>query len=201
MATKDCVFCVRPMETPTDPTRAQAAFPARLAAAVRRVSPAQAAFRPAPGKWSIKEIVRHLADVELAYGFRYRMMLAQETPPLQPFDQDLWATNLVYQRADLPSALATFGAVRAENVALARRVGRGAWSRQGQHPQYGTVSVQQMLDHLVHHDANHLGQILRIKGLLEEEARRPSKRSGPVARPRRRAPSRSRPRSRAAGRK
>lgn len=194
MASKACVFCKGPMETPADPTRAQAAFPARLAAAVRGLTAAQVAFRPAPGKWSIKEIVRHLADVELAYGFRYRMMLAQDTPPLQPFDQDLWATNLLYQRADLPSALATFHAVRAENVALARRVGREAWAHQGQHPVYGTVRVQQMLDHIVHHDANHLGQILRITGLLKEKARHPS-------RPRRRAPSGSRPRSRATGRK
>src|SRR3970282_1922250 len=76
------------------PLKMQATAPAKLARAVRGLRPAQLRRRPRPGKWSVQEIVAHLADTELVYGFRLRMMLAQSGCPLQAYDQDQWAETL-----------------------------------------------------------------------------------------------------------
>ena len=73
--------------------RVQAATPARLRRAMANLSRADLAHRPAPGKWSIKEIICHLADVEVVNGWRYRMILAQSGSNLTAFDQDLWASQ------------------------------------------------------------------------------------------------------------
>jgi hypothetical protein len=91
----------------------------RLAAASRRVertaasiTSRRASTRPAPGKWSAQEIICHLADCELVYGVRYRIILSEPDPVLIPFDQDAWAANLQYRNQSVKAALAAFCALK-----------------------------------------------------------------------------------------
>src|SRR3954447_11532249 len=75
-------------------------------------------FVPAPGKWSARQIVAHLADGELVAAHRFRQMLAEDNPTLIPFDQDKWTANLDYARRKPKQSLETFRRLRAENYDL-----------------------------------------------------------------------------------
>ncbi len=163
MRTEHCSLCGKPQPAPADPLKAQAATPGRLARLTRGLTRAQLLHRPAPGKWSIHEIVCHLADTEVANAWRYRKVLAEDEVGLTAWDQDRWAAGHQYRRQDLRLALEQFRVLRARNLALLRVVGRKTWARTAHHPTFGTLSAGQMLVHLAHHDANHLGQIERIR--------------------------------------
>lgn len=146
-----------------DPVKMQAAAPAKLARAVRGLRPAQLRRRPRPGKWSIQEIVGHLADTELVYGFRLRMMLAQPGSPIQAYDQDFWAKNLVYHRLPMAKLLERVRVLREENLRLLRSVPRPWWNRYGMHEERGRESVKRTILLLAGHDVNHRNQIYAIR--------------------------------------
>jgi hypothetical protein len=173
MRTQHCPLCDKPQPVAADPLRAQAATPARLAHLTRGLTRAELLHRPAPGKWSIHEIVCHLADTEVANAWRYRKVLAEDEVGLTAWDQDRWAAGHRYRRQDLRLALEQFRVLRARNLALLRAVGRSAWARTATHPAFGRLSAGQIIVHLVHHDANHVGQIERIRAPLT--ARRKTK--------------------------
>lgn len=139
-----------------------AAAPRRLEKLALAMSPRRAAAKPAPDKWSAKEIVCHLADCEVAYGFRYRKIISEPEPVLAPFDQEAWAKNLQYQVQPLKSALATFSALRNANVSLFRSLPPESWGKTGQHQQYGALTLGQIVTHLVQHDLNHIAQVERL---------------------------------------
>jgi uncharacterized damage-inducible protein DinB len=139
-----------------------AAVPRRLEQLASRLSPRAAAARPAPDKWSAKEIICHLADCELVYGFRYRKILAEPDAALVPFDQDAWAKGLQYQSQPLKSALAAFGALRNAHVALFKSLPVESWEKSGQHPNYGVLTLNQLVSHLASHDQSHVAQIERL---------------------------------------
>lgn len=162
-----CALCGNPQPAVADPLRAQAATPGRLARLTRGLTRPQLLHRPAPGKWSIHEIVCHLADTEVANAWRYRKVLAEDEVGLTAWDQDRWAAGHRYRRQDVRLALEQFRILRARNLALLRTVGRKMWARTATHPTFGTLSAGQMLVHLAHHDANHLGQIERIRKSLK----------------------------------
>ena len=83
-----------------DPLKIQAATPAKLSRLVRRASPAKLRKRPAPGKWSVAEILTHLADCEIVAGWRMRHILGSPGTPIQAFDQDAWAAAGHYEKRD-----------------------------------------------------------------------------------------------------
>ena len=115
---------------------------------------------PAPGKWSAREIVCHLADCELVFAFRLRQALAQDDHVIQPFDQDDWARN--YAAYDVESALATFTAVRRWNLALLASLKADAFARRLTHPERGEMSFATVVETMAGHDLNHLKQIEAI---------------------------------------
>ncbi len=117
---------------------------------------------PAPGKWSAAQIVCHLADCELVFGFRLRQTLAEDGPTIQPFDQDKWAAN--YSRIPAADALATFSALRSWNLRMVRDALPGAAARTVTHPERGTMTFQTIVETIAGHDLNHLGQLRRIAG-------------------------------------
>src|SRR3978361_2333068 len=98
-----------------DPLEVLAETPAALREAVAGLTPEQAATPALPGKWSVRQVVQHLADSELVGGFRFRMVLAHDAPELPGYDQDLWAQRLAYQDSDLPTALDAFSFPRGLN--------------------------------------------------------------------------------------
>jgi hypothetical protein len=121
-----------------------------------------------PGKWSVIEVVQHLADAELVMGFRIRMALATDRPALQGYDQDLWVQELRYREVPLQTALHQLAGMRDGNLTLARRLAPAQLQRVGIHSERGEESVGLMLRLMAGHDLVHRRQIDRI---LEPVAR------------------------------
>lgn len=117
---------------------------------------------PAPGKWSVAEIVCHLADCELVFGFRLRQTLAEDAPTIQPFDQDRWAGW--YRGVAAAEALEAFRAIRAWNLAMLRAALPAAAARTMTHPERGTMTFQTVVETMAGHDLNHLAQLKHIAG-------------------------------------
>ncbi|GMV99863.1 MAG: hypothetical protein AMXMBFR84_10020 [Candidatus Hydrogenedentota bacterium] len=120
------------------------------------------------GKWSIIEVVQHLADTEIALAFRYRKILAEPNPDIQAYDQDLWARNLHYPDAVLDDALDQFDALRKANLRLLESQSPESLERWGMHSERGRESVADIVRLYAAHDCYHLHQIDRIKAALRQ---------------------------------
>ena len=140
----------------------QAAAPETLAALVEGLTPAQLARRPAPDKWSIQELVAHLAEDELVGGYRLRMVLSSPGTALQAFDQDVWARTGRYSERDVRSSLELFRVLRRANLELLRSLSAEEWDMYGVHAERGVESVRDMAMHFAGHDINHFKQIEAI---------------------------------------
>ena len=114
----------------------------------------------APGKWSAREILCHLADCELVFAFRLRQALAQDRHVIQPFDQEKWAATYSVYRAD--EALAVFSSVRRWTLRLLEGAPAEAWPKMLHHPERGDMSFRVLVETMAGHDLNHLGQIETI---------------------------------------
>jgi len=136
--------------------------PRRLAKLLETIGPARVETPPAPGKWSARDIVSHLADAEIVFGFRLKQTLAQDHHVIQPFDQDLWAKS--YPCCDAQLALAALSAVRAWNLALINSVQPADLSKPVTHPERGTMTFQTIVETMAGHDRNHIKQVEAIAG-------------------------------------
>jgi hypothetical protein len=115
-----------------------------------------------PGKWSVIEVVQHLADCEMMYGVRMRLVLSEDRPFIQGFDQDRWASLFRYREASAERAMAQLAALRAANLAVWRSLGPAELTRVGLHSERGEESVGLMLRLMGAHDLVHRRQIERI---------------------------------------
>jgi hypothetical protein len=115
---------------------------------------------PAPGKWTPHEILCHLADTELAFGFRLRQTLAEPNHVVQPFDQELWAKP--YSAIPAQAALDAFAALRAWNLILLGTVAPEAYSKPVTHPERGAMTFATLVETMAGHDVNHLRQLEAI---------------------------------------
>jgi len=145
-----------------DPLKLQAAAPARLAKLLKGVSTAKARKRPAPGKWSIAEIVAHIADTELVGGYRIRAILGAPGGPVIGFDQDVWVTALHYDKRDFKKSFEQYRALREANLALLKSLTPEQWKHHGMHNERGPESVETIVKMFAGHDLNHFQQIERI---------------------------------------
>jgi uncharacterized damage-inducible protein DinB len=139
--------------------RVQQTTPGKLAALTRRLSPRQLKQRPAPGKWSIAEILAHLADAELVIGFRMRRILASNGTAIMAFDQDAWAETFNYGRSDPKTSLETFRALRENNLRLLKSVPKPLWENYGMHQERGKETVDHIVQMMAGHDLNHVAQV------------------------------------------
>jgi DinB family protein len=145
-----------------DALRLQQAAPKKLASLLKGKTRKQLSRRPAPDKWSVGEIVAHLADAELAIAWRLRQVLSNNAIPVQAYDQDLWAKTFNYSRRDPRVSLATFRTLREANLALLKSVPRKLWDNYGVHQERGNESVSHVVRMVAGHDLNHLRQVERI---------------------------------------
>ena len=142
--------------------------PPRIGVLIAARSDAELRWTPEPGRWSIAQIVTHLADAEIVGAYRVRMILAAPGTPLQAFDQNEWARAMDYQNADAFASLALFRALRSSLLALLSGLDDEALDRFGIHAERGKESVRHLMRLYAGHDINHLQQIER---LLEEQDR------------------------------
>jgi hypothetical protein len=118
---------------------------------------------PAPGKWSARQIVCHLADCEIVFAYRLRQVLTQEHHVIQPFDQEQWAN--FYDACDIQTALTVFAAVRDWNVRLISGLGPDQLGKKLTHPERGDMHLAVVVETMAGHDLNHIAQIEAIAGI------------------------------------
>jgi hypothetical protein len=133
-----------------------------LAAALEGVTDAELAAREAPGAWSPREIVHHLADGELTGAVRLRLLIAQPAPFLAAYDQEAFVRRLFPDRPIEPS-LAVFTASRAATAPILRRLSEDQWRRSGMHSERGRYTVEDWLRISVNHAQDHTEQIRRAR--------------------------------------
>ncbi len=136
-----------------------AAGPARLRAALARVPEEARKWRPKPGEWSAHEVVCHSADSETNAAARIRYLTAEPDPLLLGYDQEAWAVRFDYHGHPLEPALAVVDAVRANTVALLRRLPEEAWRREGRHTESGRYTTEDWLRAYAEHLEGHARQI------------------------------------------
>ena len=146
-----------------DPLEVLAETPAALRQAVAGLSPEQDGTPERPGKWSVRQVVQHLADSEVVGAFRFRMVLAHDSPELPGYDQDLWAQRLGYQDADIATSLQDFTMLRQLNLRLLRRATPEDMQRVMHHAERGDEPLSKMIQLYAAHDLVHLKQIVRIR--------------------------------------
>jgi DinB superfamily len=136
--------------------------PGAAARAVATLTPEKLRTPEAPGKWSIAHVLRHLADTDVVWGWRMRLILAQDRPTITGFDQDLWAERLDYANADPNDSLETFAVLRRDNLRLIERATPEDLKRVGVHAERGEESAGYLVRLYAGHDLMHLNQIDRI---------------------------------------
>jgi hypothetical protein len=120
-------------------------------------------FAPAPGKWSIRQIIAHLADAEMVCAHRMRQIIAEEQPTLVAFDQEAWTRNLDYARRKPKQSLESFRRMRAENYELLKELPEAAYARAGNHSERGPITLRFQLELLAEHAESHARQMQAIR--------------------------------------
>ncbi|MGA3092167.1 MAG: DinB family protein [Terriglobales bacterium] len=145
-----------------DPLKVQAATAKKLNGLVQDIPSGKLRKRPAPGKWSIAEILAHLADVEIVVGWRMRSILGNPGGPIQAFDQDAWVIAGHYEKRNARKSIELYRVVRDANLALLKSLSPNQWKHYGQHSERGQESIEYIVRMIAGHDLNHLRQIQRI---------------------------------------
>jgi len=142
-----------------DPIESAAKAPKRLRHLVEGLSQKEIDWRPGEGKWSIRQILAHLADGEVMIGSRLRLVAAMDRPTIVGYDQDAFVANLCVDELSAEQWLDAFRSMRALNVALLSRLPKEAFSRIGLHTERGEESLSQMVFMYAGHDLIHERQI------------------------------------------
>jgi hypothetical protein len=114
--------------------------------------------RPAPGKWSAREIMHHLADSEMTSAIRLRLLVATDHPSIVGYDQDEFARRLYYDRP-IEASVEAFKSARRTTAEILDRLTEAQWSRQGTHSEHGQYTIDFWLEIYAEHAHNHAGQI------------------------------------------
>jgi uncharacterized damage-inducible protein DinB len=148
-----------------DPIQSMQETPAALTGLLQELPQEIAKSRPAPGKWSVSEIVAHLADAELAAGFRYRFIVGADDGVAVPaYDQDRWAAAGNYGAVPLEASLKSFLGLREMNLRFLKSLPEPAWNKFGMHSERGRERLRDLVQLVAGHDLNHLAQIRKIVG-------------------------------------
>ena len=145
-----------------DPIKVQSSTSKKLARLIKGVSTAKLRERPAPEKWSVAEILAHLADVEIVIGWRMRSILGDPGTSVQAYDQNAWVVSGHYEKRDPLKSIELQRVVREANLALLKSLSPDQWKQFGQHAERGQESIEHIVRMVAGHDINHIRQIERI---------------------------------------
>jgi len=145
-----------------DPIKVQSATPKKMARLIKGIPPAKLRKRPAPEKWSVAEILAHLADVEIVIGWRMRSILGNPGTPVQAYDQNAWVIAGHYEKRDPKKSVELQRTMREANLALLKSLSPEQWKHFGQHAERGQESIEHIVLMVAGHDINHISQIERI---------------------------------------
>src|SRR5258707_2897161 len=138
--------------------------PKEIAAAVSGLPETILRYKPSPEKWCVLEVLGHLADIEIVYGYRLRQMLADNKPVIAPIDQDAWAQSLSYTEAPPAELVAFYGIARHHNLRMLRRTKSADFAKLAYHPELQReVTVAEIVEMMGGHGASHLQQIEKLK--------------------------------------
>jgi uncharacterized damage-inducible protein DinB len=155
-----------------DALKVQRGTATRLKKAIRGLSPKQLKWRPEPGKWSIAEILAHLADTEIVAGWRMRSVLGANGTTIQPFDQNSWAAIFSYNQRDATRSLEFFRILRENNLDMLKEIPPENWDNYGMHLERGKETLAHLTRMFAGHDVNHALQVERIAGQLKRKAKK-----------------------------
>ena len=125
-------------------------------------------FKPGENKWSVRQIVCHLADSEIVDAMRIRLVMAEDNPTLAPYDQEAWSRNLDYGRRKISQAIETCRRLRAENHELIKDLPEAAFSRAGNHVERGPMTLAQLVRQNAEHLEGHVRQIQAARAAYKE---------------------------------
>ena len=145
-----------------DPIKIQSKTNRKLGRLIKGVPTAKLRKRPAPEKWSVAEILAHLADVEIVIGWRMRSILGDPGTHVQAYDQNAWVTAGHYEKRDPHKSIELHRVVREANLALGTSISPAQWTHFGQHAERGQESIEHIVRMVAGHDINHVLQIERI---------------------------------------
>jgi hypothetical protein len=158
-----------------DAIQMQKASAARMKKAIQGLTPKQLKWKPEAGKWSIGEILAHLADAEIVASWRMRSVIGQDGIPIQAFDQDVWAKVFDYGKRDPKLALEVFRVLRENNLAMLKALPKEAWDNHGMHQERGKETVAHLAKMFAGHDTNHVLQIEGIAAQLKQKLKKKRK--------------------------
>src|SRR6266576_1835564 len=138
-----------------------------VADALKGATDAELDARPAPGKWTAREIAHHLADSEMTSAVRLRLLVAEEHAQIRPYDEALFARTLYYDRP-IAGSLRAFEAARLSSGELLDRLSDAQWAKTGTHPEHGHYGVERWLEVYAAHAHNHADQITRARASRKE---------------------------------
>ncbi len=146
-----------------DPISVLQQTPGKLEHLLETLSPSDFDTSYETGKWTAREILAHMADVELLFGYRLRQAVAEPHYTVQNMEQDIWAAR--YKKLEPSLSVETFRTLRSWNLALYSTFGLEDWNKEVTHPERGTETVDLMVSFLAGHDLNHLQQLEKIASL------------------------------------
>ena len=145
-----------------DPVAVQRETSSQLAGLLSGVSAVKLSTRPTPDKWSVGEIMAHLAEAEITSTWRYRQMLEHDGCSLPGFGQELWARLGDYASREPEDSLQLFRLLRETNLSMFDRLTAEEWQRHGVHTERGEMTVRDLAVQIAGHDINHIEQIRAI---------------------------------------
>lgn len=148
-----------------DAIKVQRTTAAKLKKAITGLTPSQLKWRPQPAKWSIAEIIAHLADAEVVASWRMRSVIGENGITIQPFDQDAWASVFNYRDRNARGSLDVFRVLRENNLAMLKEISKETWDNYGMHLERGKESIAHLARMFAGHDTNH---VLQVEGIVKQ---------------------------------
>src|SRR5450631_2644587 len=159
-----------------DAIKVQKATAGKLKKLIQGLTPKQLKWKPEPEKWSIAEIVAHLADAEIVGSWRMRLIAGASGTAVQPFDQDVWASLFQYGKRDAKQSLEVFRVLRENNIAMLKALPRESWDNYGMHAERGKETIAHLARMFAGHDTNHVLQVEGIAAQLKSARKKKKKR-------------------------